>query len=133
MPRGLHVAAKVRFGAFFRAKRNALGLRLREFCRRYGFDPGNISRLERGLLPPPRSQEALQAYAEALRLAPNSEDWQIFRMLAVQESLPKGFQTVRRETRRIEPWVNAADIETWADLVSARSDFPRLIRRLIHA
>ena len=43
------------FGAFFRAKRKALGITLREFCRRNGFDPGNVSRLERGLVPPPQA------------------------------------------------------------------------------
>ncbi len=42
------------FGAFVRTTRKALGLNLREFCRRNGFDPGNISRLERGLTPPPQ-------------------------------------------------------------------------------
>ena len=121
----------MRFGTFFRAKRNALGLPLREFCRRHGLDPGNISRLERGVLPPPKSRPILESYAQALQLGP--EDWQTFEALAVQESIPKGFRTVRRETRRIQPLVTAADIEGWADLISARSDFPRLIRRLIHA
>ena len=104
-----------------------------EFCRQNGLDPGNVSRLERGLLPAPRSSEILHAYAEALKLDPKSDDWRTFQALAVQESLPKGFQTIRREARRVEPWVNAADIEAWADRISARSDFPRLIRRLIHA
>ena len=113
-----------RFGAFFRAKRNALGLPLREFCRRNGLDAGNISRLERGLVPPPRSGEILRAYAEALSLVPSSDDWRIFEELAVQESLPKGFQTVRSEPSFGKHWVTAADIEAWADLISARSDFP---------
>jgi transcriptional regulator with XRE-family HTH domain len=125
------VPKNTRFGAFFRAKRNALGLNLREFCRRNGFDPGNVSRLERGLLPPPKSAEILKSYAQALKLRP--DDWQTFEALAVQESIPSGFRTVRRETRRVQPLVSAADIQSWADLISARSDFPRLIRRLIHA
>ncbi len=121
------------FGAFFRAKRIALGLPLREFCRRNGLDPGNISRLERGLLAPPRSDEILDAYSDYLKLPPKSEDRQTFRTLAVQESLPKGFQIIPEKTRPGDPWVNAVDIEAWADLISARSDLPRLIRRLIRA
>jgi transcriptional regulator with XRE-family HTH domain len=125
------VSAKTQFGAFFRAKRNALGLNLREFCRRNGLDPGNVSRLERGLVPPPKSREILESYAQALKLGP--DDWQTFEALAVQESIPKGFRTVRREARGIQPLVTAADIEGWADRISARSDFPRLIRRLVHA
>ena len=56
------------FGAFFRAKRKALGLTLREFCRRNGFDPGNVSRLERGLVPPPQARQLLESYAKALKL-----------------------------------------------------------------
>lgn len=125
--------AQPRFGAFFRARRNALGLSLREFCRQSGLDPGNISRLERGLLPPPRSPDILLAYATALKLAPKSHDWETLQALAIQENLPKGILAVRKKPRHIEPWVNATDIETWADLISARTDFPRLIRRLIHA
>ena len=44
------------FGAFFRASRKALGLTLSEFCRRNGFDKGNVSRIERGTVPPPQSR-----------------------------------------------------------------------------
>ena len=42
--------SKVTFGSFFRARRMALGKSLRGFCIEKGLDPGNISRLERGLL-----------------------------------------------------------------------------------
>ncbi len=47
------------FGEFFKAKRQALGLTLREFCLKHKLDPGNISRLERGLLAPPQGRERL--------------------------------------------------------------------------
>ncbi len=56
------------FGDFFRARRKALGLSQSEFCRRNGFDKGNISRLERGLVPPPQDQRLLESYARALKL-----------------------------------------------------------------
>ena len=39
------MSAENQFGTFFRTTRKALGLNLREFCRRNGYDPGNISRL----------------------------------------------------------------------------------------
>ena len=45
-----------RVSARFSGHRKALGLTLREFCRRNGFDPGNVSRLERGLVPPPQTR-----------------------------------------------------------------------------
>ena len=70
------------FGAFVRTTRKALGLNLREFCRRNGFDPGNISRLERGLTPPPQGEEALAALAKALKLKSTDERWERFQGLA---------------------------------------------------
>lgn len=66
---------KVKFGEFFKEKRMALGFTLREFCRENGFDPGNISRLERGLLPPPQGEEQRIRYAEALGIKKGSDDW----------------------------------------------------------
>ena len=70
------------FGAFFKQKRLALGLALREFCRQNHFDWGNLSRIERGVSAPPKSRKALEAYAKALRLKPQSEDWTAFFDLA---------------------------------------------------
>ena len=63
------------FGQFFKAKRMELGLTLREFCRINSFDPGNISRLERGILPPPHGEEQRVRYAEALGIRKGSDDW----------------------------------------------------------
>jgi len=76
----------VRFGEFFKQRRIALGLTLREFCRRNGLDPGNISRLERGLLPPPQGRETLERYAKLLRLKKGSDDWYNFFDLAAAEN-----------------------------------------------
>jgi hypothetical protein len=87
--------------------------------------------MERGLVLPPRSPEILKTYAGALKL--DAEDSQTLQALAIQESLPTGFRTVQKRPQGIEPWVSATDVEAWADLIPARSDFPRLIRRLIHA
>ena len=63
------------FGEFFKAKRMALGLTLREFCLKHKLDPGNMSRMERGLLPPPQSRERLEQYAKSLELKQGSDDW----------------------------------------------------------
>lgn len=70
------------FGEFFKNKRIELGLALRQFCEKYGLDPGNISRLERGLLPPPESREKLEEYARYLNLKKGSDDWYQFFDLA---------------------------------------------------
>ena len=63
------------FGALLKRLRIKKGLTLREFCSRHGFDPGNFSRLERGVFHPPRDREKLERYATALGLSPGDDDW----------------------------------------------------------
>jgi len=69
------------FAEAFKAHRLALQMSLRQFCQTNGFEPGNISKLERGLLPPPRG-ERLHAYAKALGLSKGSDEWYEFCDLA---------------------------------------------------
>ena len=79
------------FGEFFKKCRIATGQTLRAFCERHGLDAGNISRLERGLFPPPDSDEKLTEYAKALQLKLGSDAWIEFFDLAAAEKgrLPK--------------------------------------------
>ena len=70
------------FGQFFKTKRIEKGFTLRKFCHKYGLDPGNISKLERGVLPPPASREKLNQYACCLEIKEGSEDWYEFFDLA---------------------------------------------------
>ena len=72
----------VTFGTFFKEKRLALGITLREFCREHDLDAGNMSRIERGIAAPPKSETALRKYASALGIREGSEDWQTFMDLA---------------------------------------------------
>jgi transcriptional regulator with XRE-family HTH domain len=69
------------FGEAFKDHRLALGMTLRQFCQANDVDPANISRLERGLLPPPKD-ERLHAYARALKLVEGSDPWYEFFDLA---------------------------------------------------
>ncbi len=101
------------FGNFFKQKRISLGMTLREFCRLYGEDPGNISKLERGLSKPPQSKESLAKYAAMLKIKENSEEWREFSDLAatsagklpedmisneeMMSALPVLFRTARKE------------------------------------
>ena len=75
---------KSAFGEFFKQRRLAMEMTLRKFCEVNGFDPGNISRLEHGRLPPPGEQK-LQGYAKALKLKPGSSEWYEFFDLAAAE------------------------------------------------
>lgn len=70
------------FGEYFRELRARLNMPLRQFCIANGYDPGNISKLERGLLPPPTAEEKLRDYARALKVKKGSDEWITFFDLA---------------------------------------------------
>jgi len=73
---------KAIFGNFFKTKRIEAGFTLREFCKIHNIDPGNISRMERGLLKPPSSKDKLEEYASYLGIEKGSDDWYEFFDLA---------------------------------------------------
>lgn len=79
------------FGEFFKEKRIALGLTLRQFCEQCHIDAGNMSKIERGILPPPKSEELLKKYAALLNLKEGTDDWYLFFDSAAADSgrLPK--------------------------------------------
>ena len=63
------------FGEFFKKKRLKIGKTLRQFCLENGLDPGNISKIERGILPPPQSRGKLVHYASCLGIVEGSDEW----------------------------------------------------------
>jgi transcriptional regulator with XRE-family HTH domain len=63
------------FGEFFKKKRLELRKTLRQFSLENGLDPGNISKIERGILPPPQSREKLSHYAKCLGIVEGSDEW----------------------------------------------------------
>ena len=99
------------FGEFFKGLRKNKRITLREFCLSASADPANISRLERGAMPPPQDPDILERYAKSLGLKTDSNDWYIFFDLAaadrgiipkdimsnpeVVEMLPAFFRTLR--------------------------------------
>ncbi len=115
------------FGEFFKNRRLALGLSLRQFCLEHKLDPGNISRLERGLMPPPSSREILEKYASYLNIAKSSNDWYTFFDLAAasvgripddfmkDEELVKKLPIIFRTLRGKQP--TAAELDELAELV----------------
>src|SRR5947207_11298776 len=74
-----------RFGEMFKRLRIESKQTLRSFCLRYNLDPGNISKLERGRVEPPDSQEIVEQYAEHLRLERDSAQWRAFLDAAAAE------------------------------------------------
>ncbi len=62
-------------GTFIKELRRRRHLGLRAFCLEHGHSPGNWSRLERELLPPPRDERILRSWAKQLGLKPGSDDW----------------------------------------------------------
>jgi transcriptional regulator with XRE-family HTH domain len=63
------------FGEYFKKKRLGIGKTLRQFCLENGLDPGNISKIERGILRPPQSREKLAHYAKCLGITEGSDEW----------------------------------------------------------
>lgn len=56
------------FGSFVERRRHQLGKSLRGFCRANGEDAANWSKMERGVLAPPKNSERLRDIAEMLEL-----------------------------------------------------------------
>lgn len=73
------------FGQFVRELRSRKRWKLREFCLKYGHDPSNWSKMERGDLPPSEHRATLEQWAEQLELKKGSDDWYMFFDLAFQE------------------------------------------------
>lgn len=73
------------FGDFFKQLRKKKRITLREFCIQAQADPANISRLERGAMPPPQDGDILERYARALGIETGSDDWYTFFDLAAAD------------------------------------------------
>ena len=99
------------FGGYVKNLRLKKRLTLRDFCRKTEMDPSNWSKVERGLLPPPRSKEILERLARVLGLEDNSEEFlalidlaviahvptELIPDSAIINSLPIFFRTIRGE------------------------------------
>jgi transcriptional regulator with XRE-family HTH domain len=66
------------FGPLMKELREVKRITLREFCKRANADPGNVSRIERSVWPPPQDQVILERYAKALDIKDASDDWYRF-------------------------------------------------------
>jgi transcriptional regulator with XRE-family HTH domain len=81
----VEAAMPSKFAEMLKRIRLKQGVTLREFCLKNGLDPGNYSRLERGMFPPPESHELLERYAIALGIKPGSCEWlELFDLAAAE-------------------------------------------------
>lgn len=113
------------FGDFFKQLRKKKKITLREFCIQAQADPANISRLERGAMPPPQDKDILERYAKALGIKTGSDDWYTFFDLAaagrgmipkdlmsdseVVKKLPAFFRTLRGQKPTEEEMLKLVD------------------------
>lgn len=68
----------MKFGELVKSKRLELGKSLRKYCEEHDYDPGNQSKLERGLLKPPQDKQSLRKLALSLDIKENSDEWDEF-------------------------------------------------------
>ena len=75
-------AIKAKFGPHVYKLRMEQRISLRDFSIKSKSDPGNISRMERGLVPPPQSVAILKRFAVALGVPTKGDEWHQFSDLA---------------------------------------------------
>lgn len=99
------------FGEFVKEFRISRKITLRDFCRKNEFDPSNWSKVERGILSPPKSKETLKNIARSLDMEEGSDHYyRLFDLAlighipndlvedpAYLEKLPIFFRTLRGE------------------------------------
>ena len=62
------------------------GQSIRQFCKDHDFDWGNVSKIERGVMAPPKSRSVLEKYALALGIENGSAEWEMFLDLAAAQN-----------------------------------------------
>ncbi len=121
------------FGPYVKDLREKSGLSLRRFCRLAGWDASNWSKVERGLLPPPKTIGQINDIAGVLALSRDSEAYHTLVDLAaishlpdellsdgtIARALPIFFRTVRSE--KPDP----ADVRELSRLFRTKRSRPR--------
>lgn len=67
-----------RFGDLVREHRRQVGMTLRAFAADAGLDPAYVSRIERGVIPPPQDEAKVALIARTLGLSEGSQQWTEF-------------------------------------------------------
>jgi transcriptional regulator with XRE-family HTH domain len=73
-------------GEFIKELRLRQSLTLRDFCKKFGHDPSNWSKVERGKLQPPNDEKTLGEWASQLGLKKDQSEWfKFFDLVAVEK------------------------------------------------
>lgn len=89
------------FGSFVKDSRLKKGFTLRDFCRLMEFDASNWSKVERGVLMPPKSPKVLKKIAEILEFPEKSDDWHALFDLAAISFIPAGLLDDRAVVQKL--------------------------------
>lgn len=81
------------FGEKFKQLRLNNNLTLREFCKQAEIDSSNWSKIERGILPPPKTKDELIRLANIIKLSASDDEFNTLHDLAITESIPKTLVT----------------------------------------
>jgi transcriptional regulator with XRE-family HTH domain len=76
------------FGPYVKDLREKCGLTLRQFCRLAGWDASNWSKIERCILPPPKSRRQINDIASVLAVPKDSEAYHSLLDLAAISHMP---------------------------------------------
>ncbi|MFA5319457.1 MAG: helix-turn-helix domain-containing protein [Candidatus Paceibacterota bacterium] len=66
------------FGENLRKLRLGANLTLRDVCKIVDYDPSNWSKIERGVMAPPKDRKVLEGWANTLKLVPGSKEYSQF-------------------------------------------------------
>ena len=112
------MAAKETFGAYLRELRLKAGYGLRRFAEKAGFQPSNLSSLERGKLRPPRDAERLDEMADALGLPEETPERQKLYDLAAraqQAPLPADVEAYAKRRKAVPVLLRTARSKNLTD------------------
>jgi transcriptional regulator with XRE-family HTH domain len=114
------------FGEFIKERRIKLRLSLRRFSDALNFDASQWSKIERGILAPPKSEGVLLRIADVLKIEKGSEEWNELKDLAALSAgripqdllsdkelvqfLPLVFRTIRNSKPTEQELRNLAEI-----------------------
>ena len=83
------------FGKFINIKLKELKITLRELSRRCNIDASNLSKMERGVISPPKNRKTLEKIANALNLTKKESNYFIDLARQDNEMVPENLKYIK--------------------------------------